>query len=154
MDCMNDQSPALQLSSDLLTCVQIDPHVSGDEPGGHRTVEDHLFDGAATELRRLYAENQSLKSELERERLRLTACGVIALANTPESAENARQIRVEYSSGSARDVADAVDREMKYRHQLNHLKSVVQDMADFWYTSGEYQDMANAAIRKLESEPT
>ena len=37
------------------------------------------------------AEIESLRVELETERMRLVACGVVALANTPDSAKQARE---------------------------------------------------------------
>ena len=37
------------------------------------------------------AEIESLRVELETERMRLVACGVVALANTPDSAKRARE---------------------------------------------------------------
>lgn len=49
------------------------------------------------------------ESELERERMRLAACGVVALADTPESAAQAREMRDEYRSASCDDVARRVD---------------------------------------------
>ena len=65
--------------------------------------------------RRLIAE---LREECERLRMQLAACGVVALANTPESAAQARQMHPDYMSASCSDVADAVDREMTLRQQL------------------------------------
>jgi hypothetical protein len=56
-----------------------------------------------------------LREELKKERLRLAACGVIALANTPEAAAKARNIKRNFKSASSDDVAAAVDREMKER---------------------------------------
>ena len=59
-----------------------------------------------------------LEQELETERMRLAACGVIALSNTADSAINARDMLPEYWSASAQDCASAVDREMDYRSRL------------------------------------
>lgn len=60
----------------------------------------------------------ALKEDLETERMRLTACGVIAMANTRETAEEARKMRPEYRSASLGDVERAVDCEMQYREEL------------------------------------
>ena len=59
-----------------------------------------------------------LTQELETERMRLAACGVVAMANTPESAVEAREMHPDYMSASCQDVMRAVDAEMKYREQL------------------------------------
>lgn len=57
-------------------------------------------------------------AELKTERIRLAACGVVALANTPDSAAKAREMLPEYRSASCDDVARTVDREMALREQL------------------------------------
>jgi hypothetical protein len=41
-----------------------------------------------------------LRAELERERIRLAACGVVAKADTPESAKEARDMHPDYHSAS------------------------------------------------------
>ena len=71
----------------------------------------------AAELERL-RKAALLEQELETERMRLAACGVIALANTSNSAIQARDMLPEYWSASAQDCASAVDREMGYRSRL------------------------------------
>ena len=58
---------------------------------------------------------KDLKKSLEIERIRLAACGVVALSNTPESAAKARSIAPEYDSASCQDVARMVDENMKLR---------------------------------------
>lgn len=60
----------------------------------------------------------SLTEELERERMRLAACGVVAMANTPASAAEMRAVQAEYRSASLDDVARAVDRQIEYRLAL------------------------------------
>ena len=65
-----------------------------------------------------HMEAESLRQQLETERMRLAACGVVALSNTPESAAKARDMLPEYRSASCDDVAGAVDREMELRQQL------------------------------------
>ncbi len=63
-------------------------------------------------------EIKSLRQQLETERVRLAACGGVAMANTPESAAKAREMLPQYRSASCDDVAAAVDREMALRQQL------------------------------------
>jgi len=66
----------------------------------------------------LRSENERLRAELETERIRLAACGVVALSNTPESAEKVRKMLPEYRSASCDDVARMVDQQMDLRVQL------------------------------------
>lgn len=64
---------------------------------------------------------QDLKKELETERMRLAACGVVAMANTSESAAKARSMAPEYNSASCQDVARMVDENIRLRKQLELL---------------------------------
>lgn len=61
---------------------------------------------------------EETQAELERTRLQLAACGVVARANTPESANSAREMCDDWKSASCDDVARAVDREMSLRVNL------------------------------------
>ena len=88
------------------------------------------WDGAAirAELRRQHGEIEALKAErdalhkeLDDERMKHAACGVIAMANTPESARKARDMHPAYRSASVRDVENAVDREMALRAERDAL---------------------------------
>lgn len=63
---------------------------------------------AAAELRRLH-------KELERERMKLAACGIVARADTPDSAKNARKMHQDYESASCSDVALRVDECIRLR---------------------------------------
>ena len=64
-----------------------------------------------------------LEKELETERMRLAACGVVAMADTPESAERARAMHPDYRSASCDDVARRVDECIKLRAELIALKA-------------------------------
>lgn len=68
------------------------------------------------------------EAEIERLRMQLVACGVVALANTPKSAGEARQMHPDYMSASCSDVANAVDREMTLRQQRDKLAKVLEDV--------------------------
>lgn len=59
-----------------------------------------------------------LEADLERERLRLAACSVVALADTPESAAKARDMLPEYHSASLADVIRQIDALMELRATL------------------------------------
>lgn len=93
---------------------------------------------AAAELRRLDAENAQLRAELETERMRLAACGVVAMSNTPESAKRNREMKDEYWSASCQDVASMVDREMELRAELEAIYSAVPVAEITSWTNGSY----------------
>lgn len=93
----------------------------------------HARDSA--ELRRLCSERDALRQQLaerdaqiERLQMQLAACGVVALANTPGSAGEARQMHPDYMSASCSDVADAVDREIAMRQQRDNIAQILRDL--------------------------
>ena len=77
---------------------------------------------SADYIEKLEAKNARLRDELERERIRLAACGVVALSNTPESAAKHRDMHPDYMSASCQDVMRAVDREMEHRAEVARLR--------------------------------
>lgn len=72
------------------------------------------------------AEIEYLRQQLETERIRLAACGCVAMANTPESAAKTREMLPQYRSASCDDVAAAVDREMALRQQLSEALAAIK----------------------------
>lgn len=82
---------------------------------------DNLMNEAADEIERLGV-------ELQRERMRLAACGVVALANTPDSAAKARDMHPDYGSGSCDAVAHAVDEQMRLRTEHESACKLVAEM--------------------------
>lgn len=66
------------------------------------------------------------EADLERERMRLAACSVVALSNTAETAAKAREMHPDYDSASVRDVAAAVDREMAMRERNARLVGAIE----------------------------
>lgn len=81
---------------------------------------------ALEELTALRKEIESLRQQLETERMRLVACGVVALANTPESAKQAREMHPDYWSASLKDVMRAVDAEMELHKQLSIINAAYE----------------------------
>ena len=75
---------------------------------------------------RLMDEIESLRQQFETERMRLVACGVVALANTPESAKQAREMPQDYWSASLNDVIRAVDAEMELHKQLSTINAAYE----------------------------
>jgi hypothetical protein len=63
-----------------------------------------------------------LETELETERCRLVACGVVSLANTRCSAKKQRIMSPKYHSTSLDDVIRAVDSEMDLRDKNENLE--------------------------------
>ena len=79
----------------------------------------------------LATECERLRAELETERMRLVACSVIALANTPESAASARDMHPDYQSPYCDDVARAIDREIALRAELAELRRFRKVIMDY-----------------------
>ena len=67
-------------------------------------------------------------ADLETERLRLAACGVVAMANTPESAARVRDILPVHFSASLHSVMGAVDREMELRAEVERLRKANEEL--------------------------
>lgn len=84
---------------------------------------------AADEIERLTAERDEARAELERERIRLVACGVVAMSNTPESAARTREMHADYRSESCDAVASAVDREMALRAERDAMRAALNTIA-------------------------
>lgn len=83
-------------------------------------------------------------NELERERMRLAACGVVAMATTPETAATARDMHSEYRSASCDDVSRAVDIQMELRAALALVMSYPDIRA---FLGSQISDIADAALR-------
>ena len=110
----------------------------------------NVLDGKA--LLSLLDELAALRAELERERLRLAACGVVAMSNTPESAARSREMHEDYRSASCDDVARAVDREMALRAE-NEAHRVAQAAVYLALGEGELdRDKWPGMIRALRTE--
>ena len=63
-------------------------------------------------------EIESLRQQLETERMRNVACDVVAMADTPSSAEEARKMLPEYQSAALESVIRRVDECIALRQQL------------------------------------
>jgi len=80
--------------------------------------EKTLLAGYIEELEK---ERDQLRNELEIERMRNVACGVVAMADTPDSAKQARDMHPDYMSAACSDVARRVDECIKLREQVKML---------------------------------
>ena len=70
-----------------------------------------------------------LEDSLETERCRLAACGVVANANTRETAATQRVMHEDYKSASLLDVIRAVDTEIEQRERIAELEKLGNEMA-------------------------
>ena len=105
----------------------------------------------------LQAERDALAAELadlERERMRLAACGVVAMADTPESAAKAREMRDEYRSASCDDVARRVDECMTLRAERDALAALVSDLDESSSYWSEYEVPLGIVERIKEAAKT
>ena len=100
-----------------------------------------------------------LKAEVERLRLQLAGCGVIAMANTRRSAKDCRNISPDLMCASISDVARAVDREMDLRDEVERLKAREakwRELVELLYVDGHGFEIPNTEkhdrMRKLRSE--
>jgi hypothetical protein len=69
----------------------------------------------------LLAEVERLRAALEVERLRLAACDVVAMADTPESADRARQMQFDFRSAALSSVERRVDEIIALRAENERL---------------------------------
>lgn len=97
------------------------------------------------ELATVKRERDEAQTDLGIERIRLMACGVIALANTPESAAKVRDILPQYRSASSADVTRAVDREMELRAEVERLRKTLEEIATYWNGSHRPAETLDAA---------
>jgi len=65
---------------------------------------------------------KQLREDFETERMRLAAVGVVAMADTPESAAKAREMHPDYESASLHDVIRRVDECMELREKIKELE--------------------------------
>jgi hypothetical protein len=88
--------------------------------------------------------------ELENLRMQLAACGVVARANTTESAQTARQMLPQYRSASLEDVEAAVDREMELREALLLLEFEISTVIDA-FTSETMQAWGKSNLADVDA---
>lgn len=69
-----------------------------------------------------------LQVDLEHERMRLFACGVVAMADTPDSAREARAMHPDYESASCDDVKRRVDECIALRARVAELEDVLANL--------------------------
>lgn len=168
-----------ELQSHLYSLLEMKRELLGERACTDMTVQIQVWPADAEE--RIYVIGQNgndgehnrealigkLREEAELLRMQLAACGVVAMANTPESANKARAMHPEYMSASCRDVMGAVDREMALRDQISrqaeliHKNAAAEQIADEakpltvgelmaggWWCADVSEDCANALKSK------
>jgi len=65
-----------------------------------------------------------LEAQLDEQTMMLAACSTVAYANTPKSANLARDMQPDYMCAAVSDVCLAVDREMKLIAQLDKVREL------------------------------
>ena len=93
-------------------------------------------------------ELDTVRAELETERMRLAACGVVALANTPDSAKQAREMRPEYWSASCGDVARMVDENIKLRAMIQVALVVLDEVCGNINPERGYADELETDVKR------
>ena len=83
-----------------------------------------VCDEAAVELLRL----NSVHADLERVSMQLVACGVVAMADTPDSAKKARAMHPDYESVSCDDVKRRVDECIELRARVAELEDMLANL--------------------------
>jgi hypothetical protein len=91
----------------------------------------------------LQAHNAELQAELERERMRLAACGVVAMADTPASAAKERDMHPDYRSASCDDVARRVDECIAMRARIAELEAKAAQPAQVQYLQAVIDELQN-----------
>jgi hypothetical protein len=89
-----------------------------------------------------------LLEALECERMRLVACGVVAISDTPESAASARDMHADYRSAACDDVARRVDECIRLRAQVEKLENKCALLAASWKKAEDDLEKLHAAQPK------
>lgn len=105
-------------------------------------VYPEIIKDMLNDLNKLVAEKKSLKEELESERIKHAACGVIAMCNTLESLTKNREMKAEYLSASVQDVINLQQQNIKNLSGLARLRqceAIVRELAknDNWLNRNE-----------------
>jgi hypothetical protein len=111
-------------------------------------------DWNAERLEDAIEECAALRAELETERMRLAACGVVALSNTPDSAKQARDMRPEYWSASCGDVASLVDENIKLRAKIEAAEKSDAESIAMYRKARDERDALRAELIDLRNSMT
>lgn len=90
---------------------------------------------------------QKLKAALEREQLRLVACDVIAMCDTPESSAKARQMHPDYESAALESVIRRVDECIALRQMVRELRDALKQAVAYPITGNWYTEAKDALTK-------
>lgn len=93
---------------------------------------------------------ENLKAKLETERMRLAACGAVALADTPNSAKRTRDMHPDYRSAACDDVARRVDECIRLRAQVKQQAEVYAESVDAYAARAKHAEAALREIRDMD----
>jgi len=82
------------------------------------------------ELANTRKELEEAKGQLETELMRIVACDVVAMSDTPESAEKAREMRPDYKSAALESVIRRVDECIGLRSKLAASEARNKELAE------------------------
>lgn len=91
-------------------------------------------------------ELERMRAELETERMRLVACGVVAMADTKETAASARNMAPQFRSAECDDVARRVDECIRLREKNEALLAANRDAKVHFDTLKEDFDRLRAGL--------
>ena len=111
--------------------------------GGKTVGEQYDLAGRIAKVPQLERELTAARGELETERIRLAACGVVAMADTKESRTKAREMLPEYRSASLSDVERRVDECIELREQRDKLAEALNKMISICSCKTEDIDTVN-----------
>lgn len=93
-----------------------------------------------------------LQKELETERMRLAAIGVVACADTPESASSARQMHPDYRSAALDDVERRVDECIALRKDKEERNLLIRQLQNALRVAREDRDKLRDMCNEVTSE--
>lgn len=117
-------------------------------------LEKQIEERAAILNKDLLAENAELSAEVERLRVQLAGCGAIAMSNTHEALERSMPAKDAYGySASLQDVANCVEREIRYRETLEGILNAGNMAAQGkWDATDEMKQVAFQALKREKGE--
>lgn len=100
----------------------------------------------------LLAERETLRADLETERMKLAAIGVVACADTPESAASARQMLPEHRSAALDDVERRVDECIALRKDKEERSLLIRQLQNALKVAREDRDKLHDMCIEVTSE--
>jgi hypothetical protein len=142
-------APRIEALQGLLGTAQREA-AEGTEARSTMSSEREANTILTAEVELLRARIAELQAELERERMRLAACGVVAMADTPASAAKERDMHPDYLSASCDDVARRVDECIAMRARIAELEGQIDRQAESIRFHTRRADSMHAALKAAQ----